>query len=404
MKKKLPRILSLALAFCLLFGIAAFAALNENTPAYKATLKFSGDGKFTILQISDIQHGPLGLPITKDLIRESVKAADADLIVLTGDNISGGSCSTGIKFIDRILVKMAIDFYMSVFEKAGVPVAVVFGNHDAENLISREEQFEIYGTYKCFIGFDEGEDVYGCGNYNVPIFPSGGGTVPAFNLWMFDSGMYDRDENGNSKGYDYIRQNQLDWYINAGSALKAQNGGEPVPSFVFQHIIVPEIYDALITVPEGTPGALKRGEQYYMINPDYLKAGVMSEMPCPSNTNGGQFSAVKSQGDVIAMFFGHDHVNTFEVAYQGIDIVNSPGITFGSYGDEVRGCRVITLNESDLWSYETRVYCYDDFYGNDEAAQLRYKLFDSDFSFNSIVTAVQYFFKAYVFTLFGLLK
>jgi len=405
MKKHLRRILSLALAlvFCTLSVIGA-SALNQDTPAYKAKLKFGSDGKFTILQISDIQESFVLSPITRDLILASMEKVDEDLIVLTGDNFGGGSCRTGMKFLDRILVRMAINNYMSIFEKAGTPVAVVFGNHDAENAISKEEQFEMYSKYSCFIGFDEGADIYGCGNYNVPIFPSAGGTVPAFNLWMFDSGMYDGDN-----GYDYMRPSQINWYVNTSNELKAQNGGAVIPSMAFQHIIVPEIYDALLVVPEGTPGAIRTGSEpdyiYYTLNPANTKKGVLAEAPCPSATNAGQFTAMKNQGDVVAMFFGHDHVNTFEVAYQGIDLVNSPGITFGSYGSEVRGCREIVISETDPRNYETKPYSYRDFYGDDELAWVRYKAFNNGSTdWEKFSSAIEYFFRAYVFTLFGLLK
>lgn len=41
-------------------------------------------------------------------------------------------------------------------------------------------------------------------------------------------------------------------------ALKAENGGEPMPSLLFQHIPVPEIYELLKEVPKGTDGAVKK--------------------------------------------------------------------------------------------------------------------------------------------------
>ena len=53
------------------------------------TLQFNENGKFTILNISDIQDGyPLN-PLTKDYIEKTLDKVKPDLIVLTGDNISG---------------------------------------------------------------------------------------------------------------------------------------------------------------------------------------------------------------------------------------------------------------------------------------------------------------------------
>jgi predicted phosphodiesterase len=385
-KKKITAILSLALVLSLLLGMNAFA-LNDQTPAYKAQLAFGDDGKFTILQLADIQDIFLMFPIVKDFVKDIVPATNPDLIVLTGDNFSGGSCNTGIHAVDTLLVKSAIDQYMSVLEGYGIPVAVVFGNHDAETTVNKEEQMAIYSTYDCCIGFDEGSGIDGCGNYNVPIYSANDPGKLAYNLWMMDSNMYD-DVNG---GYDYVHQNQIDWYTGTSGELKAQNGGVPVPSMMFQHIIVPEIYDALLPVDAGTPGAIEHGGLYYVLNPANTKSGVMHECPCPSNTNGGQFNAVVSQGDVVAMVFGHDHVNTFDVAYRGVDLINTPGVNFASYGDENRGARVITLDENDTSTYETHLVTYKELYKDDAAAALRFTLYGSEFSvMDRLLAGMQY--------------
>ena len=47
------------------------------------------NGKFTILNISDIQDGYPINPLTKKYIEDTVDMVKPDLIVLTGDNISG---------------------------------------------------------------------------------------------------------------------------------------------------------------------------------------------------------------------------------------------------------------------------------------------------------------------------
>ena len=43
---------------------------------------------------------------------------------------------------------------------------------------------------------------------------------------------------------------QIEWYKETSAKLKEENGGETVNSLVFQHIIVPEIYDVLAKVEE----------------------------------------------------------------------------------------------------------------------------------------------------------
>ncbi|HZK38522.1 MAG TPA: metallophosphoesterase [Clostridia bacterium] len=400
MKKKIVAVLSLFLVVSLVLGMNAFA-INDQTPAYKAHLSFGTDGKFTILQMADIQDGPVMMPIVKDFLRDIVPATNPDLIVLTGDNFSGGSCRTGIRALDRILVKIAISQYMSVLNSYGVPIAMVFGNHDAETTVNKEQQLEIYSTYANSISYDEGDDIYGRGNYNVPIYASENSDDLLYNLWMIDSNMYD-DING---GYDYVHQSQIDWYVRVSNQLKAQNNGIPVPSLMFQHIIVPDIFDAFLQVDAGTEGAIAHSGNHYVLNPANTKNGVMHECPCPPITNSGQFDAVVNQGDVVAMAFGHDHTNTFVVEHRGVDLIATPGVTFASYGDEGRGARVFTLDKNDLSTYEEYLVTYDDLYDGDETAALRFTMYGRENGAGAqMLAGVRYLFKKSLSLVFDLIK
>ena len=374
----MKKFVSVILAFVLAFGmlLPSFAG-NADTK-----LQFNDDGSFRIMQISDIQDGTVLTPATKQFLKEVVIEAEPDLIVLTGDNISAGSASVGIKAIDKQLVKKAIDNFMSVFEEIGVPVAVSFGNHDAEKIVTKEEQMEIYMSYDCCVAIDDGEALYGCGTYNLPIYSSKDAEKIAYNIWMFDSNMYD-ETNG---GYDYVHQDQLDWYVKTSNELKEQNGGKVVPSMMFQHIIVNEIYDVIIDVTEAEKDSYEYVEvenddgskAYKAIKPENLRAGVINEMPCPGTVDGEQFETILQQGDVVAMYFGHDHKNTFEVEYKGVDLVNTPGAGFGSYGDEGRGVRIIDINENTT-EYQTSVIEYLEFYADDDAMLEQFVLYGNEF-------------------------
>lgn len=400
MKKKITTVFSLLLVLSLVLSVNAFT-INDRTQAYKAHLSFGADGKFTILQLSDIQDTGAMLPIVKDFLWDIVPATKPDLIVLTGDNFQGASCHSGIHALDKVLVKRAISQYMSVLDSYGVPIAIVFGNHDAETTVNKEEQMEIYSSYTNSISHNEGSIAYGCGNYNVPIYSSENSSKLLYNLWMIDSNMYD-DING---GYDYVRQSQIDWYVNTSNELKAQNNGLPVPSLMFQHIIVPDIYDALLQVEAGTEGAIGHNGNHYVLNPTNTKSGVMRERPCPPITNSGQFDAVVNQGDVVAMVFGHDHTNTFIVEHRGVDLIATPGVTFASYGDDGRGARVITLDKANLSTYNEHIVSYDELYNGDEVAALRFTMYGSENSAGDrILAGVQYLFKKSLFVLLDLIK
>ncbi len=340
-------------------SVMAFAAEDEKT------LQFGEDGKFTILQFADIQDGFPMLTITKELIKATIAKVQPDLIVLTGDNISGGSTTT------KVVTRAAINEFMSIFEKAGIPTAAVFGNHDDESaLADKDFQMSVYESYDCFVGYNEGDSIPGCGTYNLPIMSSDGERI-AFNIWMTDSGTYNSEND--LGGYACTTKEQIAWYVEKSEELKAQNGGQSVPSFNFQHIIVPEIYDALVECEQGAPESIERNGKYLTL-PEGVE-GHLHENPCPPNYNNGQFAAFVQQGDVLATVSGHDHKNDFVISYQGVDIINTPGVGFSSYNDETVGSRVFVIDENEPENYETYVEGYFDVFGDDEVAFYRYQAY-----------------------------
>lgn len=356
------KIFAVVLSVLMMLSCASLCALAAETDE---TLKFNEDGKFTILQFADIQDGYPLMSITEKLIKDTLKMVHPDLVVLSGDNISGGSTTT------KVITRAAINEFMSIFEKAGVPVAAVFGNHDDESVLAdKDYQMSVYESYDCFVGYNEGDSIPGVGTYNLPIMASDGSKV-AFNLWMTDSGTYNSEND--LGGYACTTKEQIAWYVEKSNELKEANGGVAVPSINFQHIIVPDIYDALVECEEGTPNSITSGGKFLTLPEG--STGVIHEAPCPPNYSNGQFQAFLQQGDILATVSGHDHVNSFIVPYQGIDIVNTPGVGFSSYNDETVGSRVFVLNENDPENYETYVLGYFDVYGDDEAALYRYQAY-----------------------------
>ena len=358
--------------------VFSFSAIPASAQTDDSVLKFGEDGKFRILQITDIQDGAFLEYATLQFITDVVEETQPDLIVLTGDNISGGS--SPVKF----LAKIAISRFMNIFEKADVPVAAVFGNHDSEGPANKEYQMEVYESFDCFVGC-EGEDLTGCGNYNLPIYDANGEKM-LYNLWMIDSLTYNRHPESEKDvayyendlgGYACVHKDQIDWYVKTSNELKEANGGEPVPSMLFQHIVVPEIFEALVKDANGN-WALPEGND-----------GKLGEDPCPPPYSNGQFDAALNQGDVVAMFFGHDHKNSFVVNYKGIDLSTTPGVGFSSYGNIDRGVRVIDLDVNDLSTYETEVIRWVDFYDveNDVVANSTFIIHANEYPFGEKLAA-----------------
>lgn len=361
MKKFIAIMMSIIMLVC-----ATVPMISAATPAEEAKLQFNEDGSFKIMNISDIQDGADLLKPTADFIDAAVAAEMPDLIILTGDNIAGYRTLSAAKS------EKAIREFMDILEPYGIPVAIVFGNHDDDEAdMTKEEQMLIYEEYSCFIGMDDGEEIYGCGTYNIPIYSSTDDTKVAFNCWLFDTGSY--DENG---GYDHMRESQIEWYKAKSAELKAANGGEVVPSIAFQHIIVPEIFDALEQIDSATEDSISKYGNNYKLPSTAAEGSILGEAPCPSAVNGGEFDALLECGDVLAVVSGHDHTNSFIVPYKGIDLINTPTCGFRSYGStESRGIRIFNLDESDLTTYETSIITYQELLGDDALAMLRHDFY-----------------------------
>ena len=349
MKKAISLILTLIIiATC--FSSMAYA---KNKVADN-TLKFNEDGKFTILNISDIQDGyPLN-SLTKDYIIKTLDKVQPDLVVLTGDNVSGYDIPTEED------AENAIREFMDIFQERDIKVAGVFGNHDDEETASTKEfQLSVYESYDCYVG-EAGFCIKDrVGTYNLPIMKSDGSGY-GFNLWLIDSGTYNTENDYG--GYACVYKEQIEWYKETSAKLTEENDGEPVPSINFQHIIVPEIWDALKQTKLIWFGRVIRGKnalndktKFYALPKD--AKGMLHEYPCPPYYNNGQYDAMLEMGDVLATVSGHDHENSFEIDYKGIKIINTPTVGFNAYNDVNIGTRVFVIDENDPKNFET--YCLE---------------------------------------------
>ena len=297
------KIAALGLCAVLLVSLISMVFAADAAPV----LQFDENGEFKILIVADTQDIDKPQKETIALLEAELDAAQPDLVVFLGDQIHGPS--TG-KSVER--TQKALDAILQPIAERSLQFAVVFGNHDDEGGVSKETQMEYYQSYPGCLA--SAGNVTGVGNYNLLVYGSNGKT-PVVNLWFFDSGSYAPEGQGK---YDWVRQDQLDWYLETEAALAAQNGGTPIPAYAFQHIIVPDIYDAMDIVPssEKKNGAVEgygcRKGTYYSAA-SVMEAGTLGEAPCPPDVNGGEFAAWKQGGDIVAGFFGHDHVNDFIV-------------------------------------------------------------------------------------------
>lgn len=371
MKKLSKKFISVIMVVIMAFGLSAnsFAA-DDGTTA--EAIRFNSDGKLRIMHITDTHLDNENTDASVWLISVACDRENPDIVFITGDNVSNSD--------DTTLTKGYIDKLMSVFEQRNIPVAVAFGNHDSERgAMSREDLMAYYNTFSCSISVDDGEALSGCGTYNIPVLASDSDDVK-FNFWVFDSGDYDAEGH-----YANVLEEQVEWYKAKSDSLKTENGGEKVYSLAFQHIIVPEVYEALEKVSTKRLFAfphMYNSDEYYMFDSECVNYGTLNETPCCGYYNHGQFDAMVENGDVLAMFTGHDHTNAFGVKYKGIDIVNSLSTRYnGDSFSTQYGYRIIDVDENNTSEYTSRVERWYDMFSSDDISS--YKANGDDYGYKT---------------------
>lgn len=265
------------------------------------------DNGFRILTTTDIHLGddPKMRKKCFEMLMKHIKATMPDLVILTGDIIL-----SRFQHIDAIQ-------FAQFMEKIGVYWAFVFGNHEA-----REEKGDFkYLLMKCMTNFPhcltrQGKPaLFGYGNYCINILKNEDEILKS--LFLFDSGRDIRDEyreeysiSADVKGYDFIKDNQKEWYKNKLAELNTQYGN--VKSFMYMHIPIKEYEYAIEQIGETDFRFTDKCEILY---------GSAYETVGSSPYNSGMFDLIKQLGSTEAVFSGHDHVNDYCAIYDGIYLV-----------------------------------------------------------------------------------
>ncbi|WP_276354521.1 metallophosphoesterase family protein [Cohnella caldifontis] len=278
-------------------------------------LKFRPDGTFKIVQFTDLHFGEIhpgsqeAEERTTELMERIIAAEKPDLVALTGDLHWS---------IDVPDPKAALRRAIAPVVRSGVAWAAVFGNHDAEEGVTKEELLAIQQEDERCLTAAGPDDIHGIGNYALTVKKQDGTDGAA--LYFFDSGDYAPTPIG---GYAWIHPDQVRWYVeqSRGHALRDEG---PLPAIAFFHIPFPEYKEAW------------NGEQV---------TGVNGESVCCPGINSGLFGAMVQMGDVMGTFVGHDHDNDYCGTLHGIRLCYGRVTGYNTYGKLPRGARVIELRE-----------------------------------------------------------
>lgn len=294
----------LPLLFCLLLSIGSVLAQQ---------LKFNAQGKFKVVQFTDI-HYKAGAEPSKNSISMMETTLDTekpDLVVFTGDIVVSEP------------TKQGWDEVLDVVISRNIPYMVSFGNHDDEKEMKRNEVADYVAAKKLLVNNKAKiQNVDGYLNAAVPVL--GKDNKPGAVLYVMDSHAY--STHPKVKGYGWFSQNQIDWFSKTSAQFK-KPGADTLAALAFFHIPLPEYTTAFN-------------------DPKNKRLGVRYEAECPPAINTGMFAAMLQAGDVLGTFVGHDHVNDYLVDYYGIALAY--GCWSGSantYQRNKNGARIIELTE-----------------------------------------------------------
>ena len=319
----------------------------EETLNSKHKLRFSEDGDFRVLVFSDTHRSNDGISdAMNERINTLVDRENPDLIILCGDNMFHKSVTDKETF--REVMWDIVDY----FEEKQIPWMHVYGNHDDEYGLSKEDQQEVYESFDYCISKDV-EELTGVGNYVHAVYGSNDDEMK-FAVWALDSGSYiwngpeanhpGGDPYFTNSAYDYIRPDQVEWYKETSKQIQEYNDGEVVPGLMAFHIPLQESYLA-----------------YVENNKDSLIDGMFfeGESSCGAH-NAGLFDAILERGDVKAIINGHDHENTFAVKYKDIILSQAGTVSDTTYfTEDLYGARVFVVNEEEPNNVETYFSYYD---------------------------------------------
>lgn len=342
MKKAFTVILLFLLVLGLGLSVIAYAEKADDI-----CLKCNQNGDFTILVVSDPQCDTAKQwQEAKDELETLVQRSNPDFVLINGDMNSKNQIPADMW-----------NLFISPLTNRGIYWSTTNGNHDP----FKYENYKMYKSYdECLNSivsvFDKNYEITRPMNYVLPIYSNNGDKI-VFAVYGMDSGQ------SSKYGYEGVTQNQINWYIEQSNKLKELNQGIKVTSLLCMHIPLTQTLDMYYSAYGGDAvnGESKGGlyTVYGVANEpnfddkDYIceNKTVVSKLKIHTTAvenDTGMFDAILNQGDVKAVFFGHDHRTNIIGSYKGVLLGFAGKLSTGCYSDNLcRGGRVLKFNQSN---------------------------------------------------------
>lgn len=269
--------------------------------------------KFRILQLTDTHFG--NLPEADDdirtykLLEKIILDTKPDLIIHTGDVM----WSDGVKNADVVFTNV-----MKFIDQFDIPFALTFGNHDTEEIVTREDLRNIYE--KNIRNKPKKSDVFLTGyreSYTIKL--SKDGQIVTV-LYMIDSGEFDRFGYGK---YDWVLPEQVEWFRKVSDKYKKND--DIKRNIIFQHIPLPEYRDVVDDLLDGYCA-----EEDKTISAPFINTGLYANMLL--------------NGETWGIVVGHDHDNNFDAVKYGVHLAYANSSGYQTYGDLPKGGSIIEIS------------------------------------------------------------
>ncbi|KAI5122495.1 hypothetical protein M0805_001403 [Coniferiporia weirii] len=339
------------------------------TPPRAPPLHFSHDGKFKILQIADLHFSVSqgkcrevsftpclhSDNLTNTLLTHVLDEEKPDMVVFSGDQLNGQGTSWDPR---SVLAKFA-----NAVTDRGIPWTAVFGNHDSEVGMNREDQMMLLQGMPYSLAERGPKDIDGVGNYVLKVHSADPSKMHLLTLYFLDSGSYSKgvfDWFGyfHPTEYDWIKKSQINWFLQGSASIQPierpftpdgasdfgniwerQSTNQVTPgakklakpnALMFFHIPLPESYStADIDANTGLPldigihdieehGSAKKSDGFF-------DNGILQALET-DHSSGGNVKEVK----VIAN--GHCHITENCRRVKGVWLCFGGGGSYSGYG------------------------------------------------------------------------
>lgn len=281
---------------------------------------------YKIMQITDLHFSSID-NIKEDLAYLDLMIAEAepDLLIFTGDIFTFAS-------------KATIKYVLNHFDSYNIKWTLTYGNHD-EQIYTSYEYPSLYAAQckNALFRYFYDDDLTGIGNNIINLTRE---DKVVYQLFIIDSNSYSYQD---GFGYDYVHQDQIEWYkkgietINKDYHYNWTVGDEAIPSLIFQHIPLPEFENC-----NNENRQELQEENNNLGNPN----GILREDSCPPLFNSGFFDVIKAYKSTKGIFVGHDHINNYNINYQGVRFVYGVKSSDNMYNNsDMLGYNLITLHD-----------------------------------------------------------